>query len=266
MRSNKNNKYKFITLVLSIFLLIVLFKSYKDNKQANELQNSLKQESLLTQNQLSEILNKYDSLNSVYNSTDETFSKLNSKSEDKSINKFKDITQINLQIVTIEDSIKLLKNKLKEFESLRVKFTPKKEVFNLVEKTKSDAKFEVTNLQVKGVKFLNENSSLKKSNTIEQIRVCFTLDKNVNIASGEKEFFIQVVNPKNDIISVNNLMYEKDNVVLKYSKMAKFSYNQKITDVCSYIDLEKSKTLKGKYIVNLYSGINKISSTIFNYN
>ncbi|SEP88232.1 hypothetical protein [Flavobacterium urocaniciphilum] len=266
MRSNKNNKYKFITLVLSVFLLIVLFKSYKDNKQANELQNSLKQESLLTQNQLSEILNKYDSLNSIYNSADESFSKLNIKSEDKIINKFEDITQINLQILKIEDSIKLLKNKLKEYESLRVKFTPKTEVFNIVEKSKSDAKFEVTNLQVKGVKFLNENASPKKSNTIEQIRVCFTLDKNVNIASGEKEFFIQVVNPKNDIISVNNLTYEKDNVILKYSKMAKFTYSQKITDVCSYIDLEKNKTLKGKYIVNLYSGINKISSTIFNYN
>lgn len=266
MPSNKNNKYKFVTLVLSIFLLIVLFKSYKDNKMANELQNSLKQESDLTQNQLSEILNKYDSLNLIYNSSDETYSKLEKNNDDKSIKKFQNITEINLQISSIEDSIKILKDKLKYFEKLKTKFTPKSEVFNLAEKIKGDSKFEVTNLQVKGVKFLNENSSLKKKNTIEQIRVCFTLQKNENIVSGDKEFFIQVVNPKNDIISVDNLSFEKDNTVLKYSKSTKFNYNQKVTDVCSYIDLEKSKTIKGKYIVNLYSGMNKISSTIFNYN
>lgn len=267
MPSNKNNKYKLITLVLSIFLLIVLFKSYKDNKFSNELQNSLKQESVLAQNQLSEILTKYDSLNSIYSNADDVYSNLNEKSDDKGIKNLENITEINAQIQVIEDSIKILKERLKHYEEIKVKFTPIKQTSNLAEnRTKSDSKFEITNFQVKGVKFLNESSSPKKANAIEQIRVCFTLDKNVNILSGNKEFYIQVVNPKNEIISVDNLAYEKDNVVLKYSKVAKFAYNQKVTDVCSYVDLEKNKTLKGKYIVNLYSGLNKIGTTIFNYN
>jgi hypothetical protein len=57
-----------------------------------------------------------------------------------------------------------------------------------------------------------------------------------------------------------------NNISLKYSKLVKFEYQQQITDVCSYVDLEKNKTVKGRYIVNLYSGTTKISSTIFNYN
>lgn len=267
MPSNKNNKYKLITLVLSIFLLIVLFKSYKDNKFSNEVQNSLKQESVLAQNQLSEILTKYDSLNSIYSNADDVYSNLNEKSDDKSIKNLENITEINAQILIIEDSIKILKERLKHYEKLKAKYTPAKQISNLAENAiKSDSKFEITNLQVKGVKFLNESSSPKKANSIEQIRVCFTLDKNINISRGEKEFYIQVVNPKNDIISVDNLTYEKDNVVLKYSKVSKFVYSQKVIDICTYVDLEKSKTLKGKYIVNLYSGLNKIGSTIFNYN
>ena len=62
-----NNTYKVAILLLSIFLLLVLFKSYKDNKSAKELQDTLKQETLITQSQLSEILTKYDSVSSLYN-------------------------------------------------------------------------------------------------------------------------------------------------------------------------------------------------------
>lgn len=44
MSSNKNNSYKLTILALSIFLLIVFFKSYKDTKSSKELQDNLKQE------------------------------------------------------------------------------------------------------------------------------------------------------------------------------------------------------------------------------
>ena len=77
---------------------------------------------------------------------------------------------------------------------------------------------------------------------------------------------VQVINPKNDIVSVEGLVYEKNNTVLKYSKLTKFDYKHQVTDVCSYVDLVKNKTFKGRYIVNLYSGLTKIGSTIFNYN
>ena len=40
----------------------------------------------------------------------------------------------------------------------------------------------------------------------------------------------------------------------------------KDTEIFNEVDLEKNKTVKGRYIVNLYSGTTKISSTIFNYN
>ena len=100
-----------------------------------------------------------------------------------------------------------------------------------------------TNLQVKGVKFLTDNKTPNKVKPIEQIRVCFTVDRNKLISTGEKEFFVQVVNPKNDIVSVEELTFENNNITLKYSKLVKFEYQQQITDVCSYVDLEKNKSM-----------------------
>lgn len=271
MSSNKNNSYKLIILTLSVFLLIVFFKSYKDNKSSKELQANLKQESLLTQNQLSEIIEKYDSVAMLYNNYDKSFENLNAKNlngkNSKSELKFKNLTDLNKQIESIKDSINILQERLKEIEKIKALVKPEETKEKVVQKiTYNDSKFEITNLQVKGVKFLTENANASKAKTIEQIRVCFTIDKNEGIAEGEKQLFVQVVNPKNDIVSVEGLVYEKNNTILKYSKLAKFNYEQQVTDVCSYVDLEKNKTFKGRYIVNLYSGTTKISSTIFNYN
>lgn len=271
MSLNRSNSHKFIILALSIFLLILLFKSYKDNKSSNELQANLKQESLLTQNQLSEIIEKYDSVSMLYNNFDDSFSHLSTKAaEVKNIKKevdFKNLADLNNQIENIKDSINLLKEKLQQIEKIKKQVKPEEIQSIIVQKSSfGNSKFEITNLQVKGVKFLTENNTQSKAKAIEQIRVCFTIDKNEAISEGEKEFFVQVINPKNDIVSVEGLVYEKNNAVLKYSKLAKFDYKQQITDVCCYVDLEKNKTYKGRYIVNLYSGTTKISSTIFNYN
>lgn len=271
MSSNKNNSYKFIILALSIFLLIVLFKSYKDNKSSKELQQNLKQESLLTQNQLSEIIDKYDSISMIYDNYDEIYSNLNLKEDSTKIVKtqidYKNLSDLNKQIQTIKDSINFLQERLKEIEKIKAIVKPEEKKSKIAQNnTINSSKFEITNLQVKGVKFLTENLTPSKVKTIEQIRVCFTIDKNEAIPQGEKELFVQVINPKNDIVSVEGLVYEKNNILLKYSKLAKFDYKQQVTDVCSYVDLVKNKTFKGRYIVNLYSGTTKISSTIFNYN
>lgn len=272
MSSNRSNSsYKLIILALSIFLLIVLFKSYKDNKSSNELQANLKQESLLTQNQLSEVIEKYDSVAMMYNNYDDSFSNVDTKTaEIKAVNAegdYKNLSDLNKRIAIIKDSINFFKEKLEQIEKLRSLVKPEEKKASIEKSiTSNSSKFDVTNLQVKGVKFLNDNTASNKAKAIEQIRVCFTIDKNDAISEGEKELFIQVINPKNDIVSVEGLIHEKNNTILKYSKLAKFDYKQQITDVCTYVDLEKTKTFKGRYIVNLYSGTTKISSTIFNYN
>ena len=95
-------------------LKIIITESYKDNKSAKELQDTLKQETLITQSQLSEILTKYDSVSSLYNNFDESFQDLSLKVTDlkdpKKNIKFKNLAELNKEIDQIKDSIKLLKD------------------------------------------------------------------------------------------------------------------------------------------------------------
>jgi hypothetical protein len=77
---------------------------------------------------------------------------------------------------------------------------------------------------------------------------------------------VQVVNPKNQIISLGDTSVESDaNVKLQYSASVTTNYQKKDTDVCTYVDLEKNKTIKGKYKINIYHDFVKIGTTIFEY-
>jgi hypothetical protein len=78
--------------------------------------------------------------------------------------------------------------------------------------------------------------------------------------------YIQVVNPKNQIISKDNSFVENElGVKLQYSAVSEVNYNKNDTDVCAYVDLVQNKSPKGKYIINVYSEFTKIGSSTFDY-
>ena len=121
------------------------------------------------------------------------------------------------------------------------------------------------NINAKGVKIY---SNLYKSNNsqIQQLRVCYTLQKNEIVKSGAKTVYIQLVNPKNQIISKDNSFVENESgVKLQYSAVSEVNYNKNDTDVCAYVDLVQNKSPKGKYIINIYSEFTKIGSSTFDY-
>ena len=90
---------------------------------------------------------------------------------------------------------------------------------------------------------------------IQQLRVCFTLEENQLVNSGKRQFMLSG-KPKNQIISLeipllNQMLMLSYNIVLPLLLITK-----KDTDVCTYVDLEKNKTIKGKYKINGRNGTN----------
>ena len=222
------------------------FKAYTEN---SELENKV------LESQLTEILHKYDSL-SFKNKIDslrfdEQIKLVQSGKASKKISKFN----------SIEDSIVFFAKQQQSSKDVLSKI-------NTVSNSKKGSKtaqLTALNVNAKGVKIYSDAYKMSEAK-IQQLRVCFTLEENQLAHSGNKTIYVQVVNPKNQIISTGNTSVESDtNIKLQYSASVNANYQKLDTDVCTYVDLEQKKTIKGKYKINIYHDFVKIGTSVFEY-
>ena len=93
----------------------------------------------------------------------------------------------------------------------------------------------------------------ERARRTDKIRVCYTVTKNSLVLPGDKEFFVQVLDPKNNVLGLNNQIQFEDNV-LNYSLISKFNYESKNLDICEFIDAKGDKSFeKGRYIINVFN-------------
>ena len=252
-RKNKITKISILVLLLlSLFLSVKYYKISDDFKaytENSELENKV------LESQLTEILHKYDSL-SVKNKIDslrfnEQIKLVQSGKSSKKTSRFN----------SIEDSIVFFAKQQQGSKEVVSKI-------NTVVNTKAvskTAQLTALNVNAKGVKIYSDAYKMSEAK-IQQLRVCFTLEENQLVHSGNKTIYVQVVNPKNQIISTGNTSVESDtNIKLQYSASVNANYQKLDTDVCTYVDLEQKKTIKGKYKINIYHDFVKIGTSIFEY-
>jgi hypothetical protein len=252
----KKNKITKISIIILMLLLLFFSVNYYSVKV--ELADFKKQSELeikVLESQLSEILHKYDSLSEESTKNAQIIA-LSTESA----------AQINQALVS--DSMAFYAEKA---TVLRAKIASKNQAISKAKINTSatspvaENRLSAVNINAKGVKIYSD--LYKSSNSqIQQLRVCYTLQKNEIVKPGAKTLYIQVVNPKNQIISKENSSIENEaGVKLVYSAVSQVNYNKNDTDVCAYVDLIQNKTPKGKYIINVYSEFTKIGSSTFDY-
>jgi hypothetical protein len=97
----------------------------------------------------------------------------------------------------------------------------------------------------------------------DKIRVCYTVTKNVLVLSGDKEFFVQVLDPSNNVLGLNEQI-TFDDKVLNYSLISKFNYESKNLDICEFIEPRgDAKFNKGRYVINVFDEKNLVSTSEF---
>lgn len=275
MAFKSNNVLKLSTLILVVLLFFSLFNFYKVTSNFDSFKEKSSSENKLKQSQLDEILVKYDSLklltkdkklvdiNNIKKTEKELFGVQMGKIENS------DENEINFQIKTLKSTIN---NDLKEVAFLEKKINSDKKTLNKLESLKQKEvsvkadKLSVTNINTRGVKIITDKYSRSSDQKIQQLRVCFTVEGNEFVKKGEKKFYIQVVNPRNQIISSESTFIELKDVKLIYSSKVEANYAQQDIDICTYVDLEKNKTVKGKYKINVYNEFSKIGTAIFDHN
>ena len=254
MALRKNKITKISILILMLLSLFLGVKFYKVSDDFNKYVESSELENKVLESQLTEILYKYDSV-----SVKSKIGSLRFEEQIKIIQS-RDLTNNADRVKALEDSIVLYAKQQQKGNTTVSKSSP-----GIIKSSSKTAQLNALNVNAKGVKIYSDAYKMSEAK-IQQLRVCFTLEENQLVTSGNKTIYVQIVNPKNQIISSGDMSVESEsNVKLQYSAAVNANYLKKDTDVCTYVDLEKNKTIKGKYKINIYHDFVKIGTTIFEY-
>lgn len=104
---------------------------------------------------------------------------------------------------------------------------------------------------------------MERARRTDKIRVCFTVTKNKLVRAGDKELYVQVIDPKNNILGANEqITFGKE--TLNYSVISKFNYEENNLDICEFVSNKDDNDFeKGRYKVNVFNGSDLVSSTEF---
>lgn len=97
----------------------------------------------------------------------------------------------------------------------------------------------------------------------DKIKICFTVAKNTLAEAGDKELYVQVIDPKNNVLGTNDQI-EFEDQVLNYSLISRFNYENRNLNICEYIaQSEDTDFEKGRYQINVFNDKELISTSEF---
>jgi len=100
----------------------------------------------------------------------------------------------------------------------------------------------------------------RRARRADKIRACFTLAPNALAEKGDRTLYVQVINPKNNLLGERSEL-QFENGILNYSASTKVFYENEELDVCSMIDAKEEDLVKGTYTVNVFDGSNLVATT-----
>ncbi|THF49447.1 hypothetical protein E6C50_11915 [Flavobacterium supellecticarium] len=234
--------------VLLIGVFTLSFNLYRLSVENKTLKDKLSLENSLHKNELLEILKRYDSVNSMLVGHTKA-----------AMTPFKSATPSNTLLKTIGTGhikTEVVKNKPL---SARIKKEKRKPVKTVAESDTSSATSDASskylkalNVSVRGVKIIySDILETNRSKKIDQIRICYTLGYNETVPKGNQEIFYQIVNPEHMVLGNCSHPDEKFDCDLSCTAKGIVFYENKSTDVCAFVDVDKKKLIRGDYEVNI---------------
>lgn len=107
---------------------------------------------------------------------------------------------------------------------------------------------------------LVENSRARR---IDKVRACFTVPQNRLSEAGDKELFVQVLDPSNNVLGDNKKVTFKNGEEITFSTISKFYYENTALDICENIAPKGDRFEVGVYKVNVYDGPKLLAQTSF---
>lgn len=100
----------------------------------------------------------------------------------------------------------------------------------------------------------------RRSSRADKIRACFTMAPNAVAPKGNRTLYVQVINPKNNVIG-DKAVKQFENKNLVYSASTNVFYENEELDVCILVNASDADLISGRYTVNLFDGENQVATT-----
>jgi hypothetical protein len=103
--------------------------------------------------------------------------------------------------------------------------------------------------------------STSRARRTDKLKICFTVADNVIAEAGDREFYIEVLDPQGNVMGGTNTKSIEDGPTISYTKNTNFYYENASLDVCDYISNYAGEFQQGNYMVNVYDDALKLLGT-----
>ncbi|MEO1011835.1 MAG: hypothetical protein AAFX53_11055 [Bacteroidota bacterium] len=103
--------------------------------------------------------------------------------------------------------------------------------------------------------------STSRAKSTDRFKICFTVADNVIAEAGDREFFMEVLDPQGNVLGESYSKTDESGASVTYSKATNFYYENRSLDVCDYINKPSGDFQKGNYMVNVYDDRLKLLGT-----
>ncbi|WP_406683943.1 chromosome partitioning protein ParA [Seonamhaeicola sp. MEBiC1930] len=291
MEGNKNSKGLKVALGIAVALFLAVgFYSMNLYSTSKEVQNELTQEKQLVMNDLDAMAKQYDEAigeNEVANKSlieardriqglmdSLKISETNVKSLWRYKKKYLSLQKEMDVLLAQNDSLRVENSYLAtSLDSTRVQLE-ERTLFTdslLVQNTALAEVVENASIlgtaELKGFGVIERTSGklipTDRATRADKIRVCFIVAKNNLVQAGDQELYVQVIDPKNNTLGLNEQVIFEDKT-LNYSIISKFNYENANLNVCEFVDARgQEKFEKGRYVVNVFNEKDLVSTSEF---
>lgn len=135
---------------------------------------------------------------------------------------------------------------------------------NLAKTVEKASKLSIMNLRTQAIKVRNSGKQVDtdKASRADQLKVCFAIAANAVAKSGNKTYYVQVIDSKNNVLGEKKTQ-NFDDMTLTYSFTTNVAYDNKAVDVCEFLDGKGRDFEKGTYYVNIFDQSELVSKTSF---
>ena len=286
-QNNSNSTLKVIISVLAILLVGSLFYIYKISNDVKYVQNELTS----TMTEKDSIMKNLQELKATYDAAIAENTSMSDelvKERDKVVNLMNDInkskgdaSKYRAEYLKLESNLKVLMAENEGLKKQNVTLTTQrdstvvvlgeaKKVNDVLVQEKNDlsktiekgSKLSLVNLQTVAYQLKSSGKQIAtdKASRADVLKISFTIAENQIAKSGNKEYYVQVIDSKNNVLGEKKTVNFDENS-LTYSFISKVKYENKTVNVSE--DLPGKDFAKGTYFVNVFDKNELVSKTSF---